>query len=188
MYHLVSAKTALQRAIDHMERLYQGRNAGGVVSLAEFPHAELAFRTALSMAVGHQRRTCVLSETFPPDQAALHMLCAKGRIPITKVAARQLEEADFTRLTGAAAKISAAPLYFSTAEPFDIEQIAWDILPLMKAHDFQVLVCEKRTDDDLESWQAELDFLARMHGLDVRLLTGRPAPVSRLTPDFGQMA
>ena len=188
MHHLVSTKTALQQAINHMERLYRGRNPAGTLSLAGFPHAELAFRTALSSAVVRQRPTCVLSETFPPDQAAFYMLCAQGRVSVADVAARRLEQADFTRLNGAAAKISSAPLYFATFEPFDIEQIAWELLPLTKAHDLQVLVCEKRTDEDLESWRSELNFLARMSGLDVHLLAGRLAAVNRLTPDFGQMA
>lgn len=188
MDHLVSTKTALHQAINHIERLSEGRNSPTSYSLTGFPHAVLALRLGLSAAVGRKQPTCFLSETFTPDRAALHMLCLKARVSFAEIALPEIEEADVTRLSYAAAKISAAPLHFATYAPFDIEEIARDLFPMASGHGLQVVVCEKRTAEHLDDWRSELEFLSKISSVEVHLLAGQIPEAPRFAPGFGQKA
>lgn len=188
MAHLVQTKTALQQAVRHMERVYQGRVATEGLPIEQIPHADFAIRVACASAIAHQRPTCVLSETFPPDQIALHMLCIQGRTALKEVASRRLEQSDFARLSWAAAKIASAPLHFVASAFVEIDQLAWDLLELTKTHPVEVLVCERRSAKNLERWRAELEFLSKMSGVEVHLVAGEVPVADRFTPDFGQRA
>ncbi|MCX6917579.1 MAG: hypothetical protein NT167_31860 [Verrucomicrobia bacterium] len=174
MRYEVSTKAALQRAINHMEQVYYGRTATDVPSLKGIAHADVAIRIALLAAVGQHRSTCVLSESFSPAQVLLHMLCIQGGVRLEDVADRRLKDADFTRLSCAAAKLSAAPLHLAACgEVCGIEQTAWDLLAMTNTHKLEVLVCEKRSMEGTDDWRSELEFLSRMSGIRVHLLAGR---------------
>lgn len=174
MQYEVSTKGALQRAINHMEQVYHGRTATDVPSLEGIPHADVAIRIALLAAVGQHRSTCILSESFSPAQLLLHMLCIQGRVRLEDVAERRLEDTDFTRLSYAAAKISAAPLHLAAGgEVCGMEQTAWDLLAMTNTHKLEVLVCEKRSVEGADDWRSELEFVSRMSGVRVHLLAGR---------------
>lgn len=188
MAHLVQTKTALHQAVSHLERLYYGRVTTEWLPIEQIPHADLALRIACDSAITHRRPTCVLCETMSPDQVALHMLCIQGRTALKEVASRRLEQSDFTRLSWAAAKIASAPLHFVASASVEIDQLAWDLLELTKTHTVDVLVCERRSTEDLERWRAELEFLSMMSGTEVHLVAGYVPVPDRFTPDLGQRA
>lgn len=188
MAHLVQTKTALHQAVSHLERLYHGRVATVWVPIEQVPHVDLALRVACASALAHRRPTVVLSETFSPDQVALHMLCIQGRTALKEVASRRLEQSDFTRLSWAAAKIASAPLHFVASASVEIDQLAWDLLELTKTHTVDVLVCERRSTEDLERWRAELEFLSKMSGVEVHLVAGEVPVADEFTPGLGQRA
>lgn len=188
MAHLVQTKTALHQAVSHLERLYHGRVALEWLPIEQVPHADLALRIACDSAITHRRSTCVLCETMSPDQVALHMLCIQGRTVLKEVAFRRLEQSDFTRLSWAAAKIASAPLHFVASASVEIDQLAWDLLELTETHTVEVLVCERRSTENLERWRAELEFLSKMSGVEVHLVAGEVPVADRFTPDLGQRA
>ena len=167
-----TTKAVLHQAINLMERLYhRGTGDGSLSADSDLPHVNLALRLALSAAVGQRLLTCFLSQTFSPTQAALRMLCLHSRVPLEKVVSHQLENPDFLRLTAAAGRISSSPLLFATYDPLGIEQTTQNLL--RQNSGLIVLVCEKHSLEDLDSWKSELGFFARMTGASVHLLAGR---------------
>ena len=188
MGKLISIKTALHKAIDHLERIYEGKADLEDFSMQGFPHAELSLRIALATAVQQKRPTCLLTESFSPDQAALHMICFHARIALADVADHRLDQIEFARLTATAAQISASPLNVAMCAPFDIEGIAWEILPIIRVGHQQVIVCERLTAKNLDVWRRELDFLSKAGGMEIHLLTGQIASASRFIPNLEQMA
>jgi hypothetical protein len=187
MHKLMATKTALHKAIDHIDGLLHGKERVDDFSIQGIPHAELSFRIALASAVGRQRPTCVLSESFSPDQVALHLLCFQARIALADVAAQRLDEVGIARLNHAAARISASPLHLAMCAPFDIEEIAWELLSLIHAGNVQVVVCERRTAENLDGWRAELEFLSKTGSAEVHLLAGQISVTSRFTANLEQM-
>jgi hypothetical protein len=186
MTHPVPGKNALWQAVDHIERLQNGRAHAEPLSVARLPHADLAVRMALRSAVARGRLTCIVSETFSPDKAALHMLCAQSCVTLEEMSQRKLEQSDFNRLTCAAAKISLSAIHFASCS--DISQTASELLDLARVQDLQTVVCEKRTDADLDDWRVELEFVSKMTGAEIHLLTGRLPAAGRFISGFGQRA
>ena len=186
MQRLTATKAALYKAVEHIERLHEGKAEAAEFSIQGFPHAELFFRTVLVSAVRQKRPTCVLSESFPPDQIALHLMCFQARISPADVATRKLNDIGIAQFTHAAARISGSPLHLAGCADGDIEGIAWELFPLINAGEVQVVVCEKHTAEHLDAWQAELEFLSKSGGVEVHLLAGRTLSPYRLHPNQGQ--
>lgn len=182
----VPAKTALHQAINLLERWQNRRGSMEPLATSIRPHVELALRLALRSAVTRGRLTCFVSETFSPDRAALHMLCAQAGIQLDDMMRRDLEQPEFNRLASAAAKISASSVQF--ASPSSTSEVAGDLLDLNRAQGLQAVVCERRTDTDLDSWRDELEFVSRMTGAEIHLVSGRLPAAGRFIPGFGQRA
>lgn len=186
MNYPIPAKAALHQAINHIERWQNRRASMESLSTPVRPHAELALRLALRSAVARGQMTCFVSETFSPDKAALHMLCAQAGVALDDLMRRDLEQPEFNRLTLAAAKISASSVQF--ASPSSTSEVAGDLLDLNRAQGLQAVVCERRTDTDLDSWRTELEFVSRMTGAEIHLVSGRLPAAGRFIPGFGQRA
>ena len=186
MNYPVPAKTALHQAINHIERWQNRRASMESLSTPVRPHAELALRLALRSAVARGRLTCFVSETVSPDKAALHMLCAQAGVQLHDMMRRELEQFEFNRLTMAAAKISASSVQF--ASPSDTSEVSGDLLDLDRSQGLDTVVCERRTNTDLDSWRDELEFVSRMTGAEIHLVTGRLPAAGRFIPGFGQRA
>lgn len=188
MPHWVETKTALLQAIRGLDHFYFGRSATEPLSSARLLHVELGIRIARASLIVHQQSTCVLSETLSPDQVALWMLLIQGRVSPEDVIARRLLQPDFNRLTWAAAKLASAPLHLFALPPIGIDELSWELLEFTRAHQVQVLVCERRSMEGLASWRDELEFLSHKAGMHVHLLAGEAPAAARFTPGLGQRA
>ena len=182
----ISAKTALDQAITHIERFQNRRRCLEPSSPAIPPHAQLALRLALQSAVARGRLTCFVSETFSPDNAALCMLCVQATVRLHDMIQRELKQPEFNRLAMAAAKISASSVQF--ASPSGTGQVAGDLLELDRAQGLDAVVCERQTDTDLDAWRTELEFVSRITGAEIHLVTARRHAAGRFIPGLRRRA
>lgn len=169
----LSTKAVLFQAIQHLERLYYGRSGAAIWALP--PHVQMALAITLASAVEHRRPTCLLSETLPPQEAALHLVSLRSRTSLDKIASQRVEDVDFARLTVAVGQISSSPLVFARFPCADAEQIAESFLALARNREVEVVVAERRTTESLSAWEERLQFFSRVEGVEVLLLAGRPA-------------
>jgi hypothetical protein len=184
MNYPISARAALSHAIDHIERLQNGKGWEEPVVVARLPHADLAVRLALRSAIARRRLTCFVSESFSPDQAALQMLCAQAKVSLQDLTQRNLGRSDFNRLTFAAAKISTSSIHFTSPSTF--YQAAGELLDLEISQGLHTVVCERRTDSNLDAWREAFEFVSRMTGAEIHLVTGRLPAAGRFIPGFLQ--
>ena len=186
MNYPISARAALSHAIDHIERLQNGKGWADPAVVARLPHAYLAVRVALRSAIARQRLTCFVSESFSPDQAALHMLCLQAHVTLRDLNRRKLGRTEFTRLNIAATKISASSIHFTSPTLF--YQAAGELLDLQRAQGLHTVVCERRTDRNLDAWREDLEFVSRMTGAEIHLIAGRLPVAGRFISGLRQMA
>lgn len=182
----VPAKTALHQAINELERWQNRLDCLPAMTEGTQPHAALALRIALQSAVERGRRTCLVSETFSPAQAALRMMCLLARVPIEETRRRKLEQPEFTRLTWATARISASSVMFVSAGTPN--QAAGHLVALDKSQGLDTVVCERKSDADLEDWQENLALVSKVSGVQVHLINGELPAAGRFIHPFGQRA
>lgn len=184
MPQAIPVKAALLRAIDHIERLQNGRGHADPLFVTPLPHVDLALRIALRAAADRGQMTCVVSETLSPDGAALHLLSTRAHVSLEDLHHREIKQPELTRLVAAGARISSSPIHFALFTRSD--EVADALLDLNRAHALHTVVCEKRTDTDLDGWRSDLEFVSRMTGAEVHLVAGRLPAAGRFIPGFGQ--
>ena len=186
MNSLVSAKTALNHAINHLERLQNRLNSPDLMMEAAPSHATLALQVVLQSAIARGRQTCLVSESFSPNQAALRMMCLQAHVPMEATWQRKLETPEFTRLTWAAGRISAASVVFlSSLSP---NEAVGHLVELDKARGLDEVVCERKTNADQADWERNLALFSKVAGITIYMIDRDPPGTEGSIPRFGQRA
>lgn len=86
-------------------------------------NTSLAMNIAEHVAVDHQLPVGIFSLEMTADSLALRMLCSRARVNLRTVRDGFLAERDFPRLTGASAKLGAAPLHVDDSSGLSIFQL-----------------------------------------------------------------
>lgn len=109
------------------DRLGPGLGPGRVIVLAGRPgmgKTSFGLDVARHIALREGRRVAVVSLEMTSEQLVLRLLCAEAEVPLQRVRTGWLSQSDLGRLTAAASKLYAAPLWVDDNPDGDFGRIA----------------------------------------------------------------
>jgi replicative DNA helicase len=118
--------TGLSTGLADFDRLTTGLHEGEMVVIAARPSmgkTSLAMNIAEHVSLELKVPVGVFSLEMTADQLVLRMLCSRSRVNLRNVRDGFLAERDFPKLTGAAGKMAAAPLFIDDSSALSILQL-----------------------------------------------------------------
>ncbi len=168
----LSPKSALYGAINGLERLYSKGAGASQIPLAHPAHVNLALRIAQACAVVNQWATAFVSETFSPDQAALHLIALQAGVSLKRIAYHQTKESDFTRLVEAAGRLSSAPLFLLRDDSSQFRMTTETLTELTRTGKIKAVINERSRIESSISWRERLVALSCVSDLRIYVLAG----------------
>lgn len=158
-------KELTQRAIDLIERMHQNQGAlsglatgfvdldkmttglhgGEMVVIAGRPSTgktSLAMNVAEHVALEQGLPVGVFSLEMTAESLVMRMICSKARLNLRHVNSGFLAERDFAKLSGAATKMSKAPLYIDDASGLSILQLRAKARRMHQQHGIKLFVID----------------------------------------------
>jgi replicative DNA helicase len=118
--------TGLSTGFADLDRMTTGLHGGEMVVIAARPSVgktSLAMNIAEHVAVEGRLPVGVFSLEMTAESLVLRMLCSRSRVNLRSIREGFLAERDFPRLTGAAGKLAAAPLFIDDTSNLSILQL-----------------------------------------------------------------
>lgn len=118
--------TGMSTGFADLDKLTCGLQNGEMVVIAARPSmgkTALAMQIAESAAVENNLPVGIFSLEMTADSLTLRMLCSRARVNIRSMREGFLAERDFPKLAGAAAKISASPIYIDDSSYMSVFQL-----------------------------------------------------------------
>jgi replicative DNA helicase len=118
--------TGLSTGFQDFDRMTTGLHEGEMIVVAARPSmgkTSLAMNIAEHVALELKVPVGVFSLEMTADQLILRMLCSRSRVNLRNVRDGFLAERDFPKLTGAAGKMAAAPLFIDDSSALSILQL-----------------------------------------------------------------
>ena len=109
-----------------LDRLTTGLHGGEMIVIAARPSVgktALAMNIAEYVAIDERLPVGVFSLEMTAESLVLRMLCSRSRVNLRNVREGFLAERDFPKLTGAAGKLSGAPLFIDDSSGLSILQL-----------------------------------------------------------------
>ncbi len=140
------AKDIVHQAINHIERLHenqgkllglsygfpdldkmtQGMRGGEMIVIAARPSigkTSLALNIAEAVAIDQKIPVGVFSLEMSSESLMVRMICSRARVNLRNINEGFLSERDFPKITGAAGRISAAPLYIDDSSGLSVMEL-----------------------------------------------------------------
>jgi len=120
------APTGIATGFADLDKMTSGLHGGEMVVIAARPSVgktSLAMNIAEHVAIEQRLPVGVFSLEMNADSLVLRMLCSRSRVNLRNVRGGFLAERDFPRLTGAAGKLSNAPLFIDDSSGLSILQL-----------------------------------------------------------------
>jgi replicative DNA helicase len=118
--------TGVGTGFPDLDKMTSGLHAGEMIVLAARPSmgkTSLAMNIAEHVAVDLQLPVGVFSLEMTSESLVLRMLCSRARVNLRNIREGFLAERDFPKLTGAAGKLSQAPLFIDDTPGLSILQL-----------------------------------------------------------------
>jgi replicative DNA helicase len=118
--------TGVGTGFTDLDKMTSGFHAGEMVVIAARPSmgkTSLAMNIAEHVAIDLRLPVGVFSLEMTSESLVLRMLCSRSRVNLRNVRDGFLAERDFPKLTGAAGKLSTAPLFIDDSSGLSILQL-----------------------------------------------------------------
>jgi replicative DNA helicase len=118
--------TGLSTGFPDLDKMTTGLHGGEMIVLAARPSmgkTSLAMNIAEHVSVEQQIPVGVFSLEMTSESLILRMLCSRARVNLRNIREGFLAERDFPKLTGAAGKLSQAPLFIDDSSGLSILQL-----------------------------------------------------------------
>jgi replicative DNA helicase len=118
--------TGISTGFTDLDKMTTGLHAGEMIVIAARPSVgktSLAMNIAEHAAIEQRLPVGVFSLEMTAESLVLRMLCSRSRVNLRNVREGFLAERDFPRLTGAAGKLSNAPLFIDDSSGLSILQL-----------------------------------------------------------------
>jgi len=128
-----------------LDKLMNGLRVGHMIVLAARPSVgktSLALNIAEHLAIGCKTPVGFLTAEMSPSELTNRLLCSHARVDSAKLRRGEFTERDNERLTGAAAKIIAAPIQIVDVCGCTIDQVRAKARQLVQLHGIKFLVLD----------------------------------------------
>ncbi len=118
--------TGISTGFPDMDKMTTGLHGGEMIIIAARPSmgkTSLAMNIAESVAMDQKLPVGVFSLEMTAESLVLRMLCSRSRVNLRSIRDGFLAERDFPKLTGAAGKLAASPLYIDDTSGLSILQL-----------------------------------------------------------------
>jgi replicative DNA helicase len=109
--------------------------------------------------------TAIFSLEMSKEQLTQRMLCSQAKVNAHKVRTGFLAQADWPKLTDAAAKLSKAPIFIDDTPGISVLELRAKARRLKAQHNIQLIIIDylqlMRSDDNLENRQQEISTISR---------------------------
>jgi replicative DNA helicase len=137
--------TGISTGFADFDKMTTGLHEGEMIVIAARPSmgkTSLAMNIAEHVAVEQKLPVGVFSLEMSADSLVLRMLCSRARVNLRSVREGFLAERDFPKLTGAAGKLSGAPLYIDDTAGLSILQLRAKARRLSQQHGIKLFVID----------------------------------------------
>lgn len=137
--------TGVSTGFPDLDKLTSGLHGGEMVVLAARPSmgkTSLAMNIAESVVAEQQLPVGVFSLEMTAESLILRMLCSRARVNLRDIREGFLAERDFPRLTGAAGKMSNAPLFIDDTPGLSILQLRARARRMTQQHGIKLFVID----------------------------------------------
>ena len=137
--------TGISTGFKDLDKMTSGLHAGEMVVIAARPSmgkTSLAMNIVEHVAVDQKLPVAVFSLEMTAASLVLRMLCSKARVNLRSVRDGFLADRDFPKLTGAAGKISGAPLFIDDSSALSILQLRARARRLFQQHGIRLFVVD----------------------------------------------
>jgi replicative DNA helicase len=118
--------TGLATGFSGLDKMTNGLHGGEMIVIAARPSmgkTSLAMNIAEHVAIEEKQPVGVFSLEMSSESLVLRMICSRARVNLRDIREGFLTERDFPKLTGAAGKLSAAPLFIDDSSGLSILQL-----------------------------------------------------------------
>ncbi|MDB6054719.1 MAG: dnaC [Verrucomicrobiales bacterium] len=137
--------TGISTGFADLDKMTSGFHGGEMIVIAARPSmgkTSLAMNIAEHVAVDQRLPVGVFSLEMSSDSLVLRMLCSRSRVNLRNIRDGFLAERDFPKLTGAAGKLSSAPLYIDDTAGLSILQLRAKARRMAQQHGIKLFVID----------------------------------------------
>jgi replicative DNA helicase len=137
--------TGIGTGFTDFDKMTSGMHAGEMIVIAARPSmgkTSLAMNIAEHAAVEEKLPVGVFSLEMTADSLVLRMLCSRARVNLRSMREGFLSERDFPKLTGAAGKLSSAPLFIDDSPALSILQLRAKARRMKQQYDIKLFVID----------------------------------------------
>lgn len=159
-----------------LDKMTNGLHGGEMIVIAARPSCgktSLALNIAEHVAIEARLPVGVFSLEMTAESLILRMICSRSRVNLRNVRDGFLAERDFPKLTGAAGKISNAPLYIDDSAGLSILQLRAKARRMHQQHGIKLLV---------------IDYLQLMHSTAKRAQENRQQEIADISSGIKALA
>jgi replicative DNA helicase len=137
--------TGVATGFPDLDKMTSGLHGGEMVVIAARPSmgkTSLAMNIAEHAAIEQRLPVGVFSLEMTAESLVLRMLCSRSRVNLRNVREGFLAERDFPKLTGAAGKLSNAPLFIDDSSSLSILQLRAKARRMAQQYSIKLLVID----------------------------------------------
>ncbi len=137
--------TGLATGFIELDKMTSGLHSSEMIVIAARPSmgkTAFAMNIVEHVAVNEKRPVAVFSLEMSSQQLVQRMLCSRARVNLKKARDGFLAEADFDRLTGAAAKLAEAEIYIDDTPGLTILELRAKARRLSAQHKIEMIVID----------------------------------------------
>ena len=137
--------TGLATGFADFDKMTSGLHGGEMIVIAARPSmgkTSLAMNIAEHVVIEEKLPVGVFSLEMTAESLVLRMLCSRSRVNLRNVREGFLAERDFPKLTGAAGKMAAAPLFIDDSAGLSILQLRAKARRMHQQHGIKLLVVD----------------------------------------------
>jgi replicative DNA helicase len=137
--------TGLPTGFADFDKLTTGLHGGEMIVIAARPSmgkTSLAMNIAEHVSIDHKLPVAVFSLEMSAPALVLRILCSRSKVNLRRIREGFFSERDFPKLTGAAGKLAAAPLFIDDTSGLSILQLRAKARRLWQQHGIKLFVID----------------------------------------------
>jgi len=137
--------SGLSTGFPDLDKMTTGLHGGEMIVIAARPSmgkTSLAMNVAESVALDQRLPVGVFSLEMTAESLVLRMLCSRSKVNLRKIRDGFFTERDFPKLTGAAGKMAAAPLFIDDSPSLSILQLRAKARRMWQQHGIKLFVID----------------------------------------------
>jgi replicative DNA helicase len=168
--------TGVATGFADLDKMTSGLHGGEMIVIAARPSmgkTSLAMNIAEHVCIEEKLPVGVFSLEMTAESLVLRMLCSRSRVNLRNVRDGFLAERDFPKLTGAAGKMAAAPLFIDDSAGLSILQVRAKARRMHQQHGIKLLV---------------IDYLQLLHSTAARAKENRQQEIADISSGIKSLA